>query len=121
MKSNLIIILGMSGTGKTTLARKLADDLALPLVSKDDLKVIIFDNVGWKDMEWSKKVGRASYQILDYLIEDHLKTGQSMMVETTFDPRFADSQFQEWQNKYGFRAIQVLCHADEAVARQRFR
>ncbi|MFZ4462043.1 MAG: AAA family ATPase [Patescibacteria group bacterium] len=45
MKSLLIIITGLPCTGKTTLGRKLAEELRLPFVSKDDFKELLFDDL----------------------------------------------------------------------------
>ncbi len=33
----VVIVLGQPGAGKTTIARRLAQDLRLPLVAKDDM------------------------------------------------------------------------------------
>lgn len=71
----LILITGHPCTGKTTLGKRLAEELNLPFVSKDDFKELLFDTLGWKDREWSKKLGTASYTILYHVAESILKTG----------------------------------------------
>ena len=48
-KSLLIIINGAPCTGKTTLGRKLAKQLRLPFLSKDGIKEVLFDTLGWED------------------------------------------------------------------------
>jgi predicted kinase len=58
MKKNLLIVItGLPGTGKTTLGRKLAEELALPFISKDDIKELLFDGLGWEDRAKLKKWG----------------------------------------------------------------
>jgi predicted kinase len=120
MKPSLIIVIGMSGSGKTTLSRKLSHELKFPLVSKDDLKIMMFDALGWKDRRWSIKVGNVCYQIMDYLIEEQLKAGLPIIAESTFNAQFAVPTIQKWQDKYGIKTIQVHCHTDPRIARQRF-
>ena len=58
----LIIINGAPGTGKTILGRKLSQELSLPLLSRDDIKESLFDNLGWRDHAWSEKLGGVSYE-----------------------------------------------------------
>ena len=38
MRPLLVLVSGSPGSGKTTLARRLAGDLAMPLVGKDTIK-----------------------------------------------------------------------------------
>jgi uridine kinase len=47
----IIMVLGLPGSGKTTLAKKISQKFSLPLLAKDDLKVMLFDVYGWKDRE----------------------------------------------------------------------
>jgi cytidylate kinase len=47
---NLIIIAGMPATGKSTIAKKIAGKLGLPILEKDDIKEELFDTVGYKDL-----------------------------------------------------------------------
>lgn len=111
----------MPGSGKTTLAKKLATELSLPLISKDDMKVMLFDVYGWKDREWSKLAGQASYAIMDYFIMEQLRAGHSLIVESPFNPEFANAKFRKWQEEYGARFVQVYCYANANVIRQRFK
>lgn len=117
----VILILGLPGAGKTTLAKKLAQELSLPLMVKDDLKVILLDAYGWKDRETSMQAGNASYKLMDYVIAGQLRAGNSLIVESTFDPKYDDAKFQSWQEKYGVRYVQVYCYADDDTIRQRFK
>jgi predicted kinase len=117
----LILVLGMPGSGKTTLAKKLATELTLPLISKDDIKVMLFDIYGWKDREWSKMAGQASYAIMDYFIVEQLRAGHSLIVESPFNPEFDNTKFRKWQEEYDVRYTQIYCYADADVIRQRFR
>ncbi|MEK7153176.1 MAG: ATP-binding protein [Patescibacteria group bacterium] len=117
----LILVLGMPGSGKTTLATRLSKELTLPLISKDDIKVMLFDVYGWKDREWSKMAGQASYEIMDYFIVGQLRVGNSIIVESPFNPEFANAKFRNWQQEYDVRYAQIYCYADADVIRQRFR
>jgi len=109
----------MSGAGKTTLSRQLSKELKIPLIAKDDMKVILFDALGWKDRDWSMKVGSACYKIMDYVACQQLSAGSSTIMESTFNPKLDNPKIQRWQEEYDFQLIQVYCHTDPKIARQR--
>jgi predicted kinase len=119
--STLILIMGLPASGKTILSEKLADYTNVPLLAKDGVKELLFDNLGWSDRAWSEKLGNATYRLMDYFIEQQLKAGNSLIVESTFHPKYDNPKMQNWQNLYGFQCIQILCHADGDVLLERFR
>jgi predicted kinase len=116
----LVLVSGLPGTGKTTLGRRIAQDLSLPLVSKDGIKEVLFDQLGWSDRAWSRQVGRASSELLYYFAEAQLRVGRSLVLESNFDPTFATPRLLALQTQYPFRPCQVYCRAVDDVRLQRF-
>lgn len=121
MRPLLIIITGLPCTGKSTLGRKLADELHLPFVSKDDFKELLFDGLWWKDREWSQKLGIVSYDILYHTTWTILKSGWSLIVETNFHPVISSNKFRELQMAYDFIPFQILCYTEGDILVERFR
>ena len=93
----LLIVGGPPASGKTTLARRLAADLRLPLLSRDDCKERLFDTLGtgWPtataapnhdatDRAWSRRLGGASYELLWGALETQLAAGVATIVESNF-------------------------------------
>jgi len=121
MKQPVVIyVLGLPASGKSTLAKKLSNELRLPLLSKDAIKVMLFDTYGWTDREGSMMAGRASYGIIDYILEEQLRVGNSVIVESTFSGN-ASPKFKKWQKDYNARYVQIYCYADAEVIRERFK
>jgi len=114
MKTPIIIITGYPGTGKTTLGRQLAEKYSLPFISKDGIKEILFESLGWKDREWSMKLGSASYDLLFYLVREVLRLKKPIILETHFTPQSA-KEFIELETEYEVLPLQIICTADPAV------
>jgi predicted kinase len=121
MKTLLILISGLPCTGKTTLARKIARQLALPLISRDALKELLFDCLGWSDREWSKKLGMASYQLLYYFINSQVNVGNSLIIESNFLSQFDNAKFLELKKQYNFYLLEIICSAERKILLQRFK
>ncbi len=115
-----VIFSGPPCTGKTTLGRRIAQDFHLPFVNKDSIKELLFDTLGWKDREWSKKLGVASYELLYYFVESLLAAGCSLVVESNFKAESDSARFLALKNRFGFRSLQVLCWSDGEVLYRRF-
>jgi adenylate kinase family enzyme len=64
MKKAFVLISGLPGSGKTTLARRLAPALHLPLIDKDDLLERLFESEGIADAAWRRTLSRESDAIL---------------------------------------------------------
>jgi predicted kinase len=114
-------VTGLPGTGKTTLARRIAADLRLPLIYKDGVKEILFDSLGWSDREWSRRLGLASYDLLFHFVAAQLAAGASLVVESNFSSIHDTPRFLALKERYGFEPIQILCYADGEVVLERFR
>lgn len=120
VKITLIVITGLPGTGKTTLGKKLATEFNLPFISKDEIKESLFDNLGWQDLKWSKKIGGASLELMYLFAETILKTKKSLIIETNFNPQFANLKLLTLKKKYSLSIIQIRCITDGQILFDRF-
>jgi predicted kinase len=116
----VLIVSGPPCTGKTTLARRLATSLTLPLMTKDTIKEVLFETLGVSDRAWSRRLGAASMELLYIYVEAQLAAGRSRVVEGNFDTVFATPAFQRMAARFSFMSIQVNCVADPAVLAARF-
>lgn len=116
----LVIFTGLPCTGKTTLARRVAAEVGLPLLAKDDIKERLFASLGWSDREWSQKLGRATFDLMFYFIELELGAGRSLITEAPFFPQFHNETLRQIRQRHPCRMLVIECVADGAVLYQRF-
>jgi predicted kinase len=117
----VVLITGHPASGKTTLARYLAKALGLPAFCKDDIKEILYNTLGWSTVEWGYQLSGAAWTLLYRQVEIMLDAHADHIVESNFDPIYADPQWQALKQRFGFHLIQVRCECDADLLIQRYR
>jgi GrpB-like predicted nucleotidyltransferase (UPF0157 family) len=108
-----VVVSGLPGSGKTTLARALAHELAIPLLSKDVIKEALYDGLGIGDVEWSKRLGAASVEVLLSIAREV----PAAVLESFWDHERASGDLASLAGP----VIEVHCDCRGDVARARYR
>lgn len=111
----IIIITGHPGSGKTSIAKNLADTHKVMVVTKDALKERMFDALGANDKNWSLKVSAAAHRIMDDIVKEQLRIGQSIIVESNFKPDIDSRRFTKLAEEYDTECLQILCQAESSM------
>ena len=120
-KPLLIVVSGPSCSGKSTLAKKISERYQLPLITKDSIKELIFDNLGWSDREWSKKVGGTSNKLLVYFLDAMLISKKPIIIESNFEKEFVTNLILEKLSKFGYLPLQIMCQCNGQILFKRFK
>ena len=116
-KFRLIIITGLPGTGKTTLASMLAQRHGLPLVCKDTIKEPLMDVLG--SGVTSRALSDISFAVMFSMAQELLALGHSLILEGNFRSREHEAPLLAALPPVRPAIIQVLCSADESERRSR--
>jgi predicted kinase len=120
-KPLLIIVSGPPCSGKTALGSWLAEELRIARFHRDGFKELLFDSLGWSDLDWSQRLGGASYALLYHVAESLLKVGAPVIIESNFDPQFDAARLRELAERHPFLPLQIRCMADGPVLFERFK
>lgn len=116
-----MIISGESVTGKSTIAQRFTEEFSLPLISRDEIKERLFNQLGVKDRDWSHQVGLAAYEIMYYIADHLLSVGQSVILESTFKPaRQRQQEISKLITKYQPQILHIQTTASAPLLVERF-
>ena len=109
----LIMVCGLQGTGKTTVARKIAKKTGAKILKTDKIRKIMFEKPDYGEEE-SKKVYEAMFAKALKLLKQ-----QSVVLDGTFILDRNRVKAREIAKRAGvnFRVVEVIC--GEGVARRR--
>lgn len=116
----LILVNGHPGSGKTTLARWLANELGVPCLSKDLFKETLYGRLPPADRDASRALGRAAYDLMYATADAVLASGTSVILEAPLHREFAQGQLDSMAAEHGATLLQLLLAADPEVLETRY-
>jgi predicted kinase len=80
----LILFMGDLAALKSTTAKKISKDLNIVCFTKDDIKEILVDSIGFQTREENLKLSKATFFLMKYLSEQFLNHSNALILESNF-------------------------------------
>ena len=111
----LIVISGLPGSGKSTVAEALSRNLSIPVFSVDPIEAAM-----WRNGIAKNQTGTAAYEIAAALADEHLRLGHSVIIDAVNPIEASRAGWRDLAAKYraDLTIIECVC-ANEAIHRQR--
>ena len=114
-----ILVTGSPAAGKSTMAEAMSERLKLPVFSKDAIKELLFDNVGFQPRAEKVNLGIAGMEIMYYVAGQLMKAGQPFILENNFEYS-SEHGMKSLLEKYRYSAMTITLTGDYKVIYQRF-
>ena len=114
-----LIVTGIPASGKSTIARALAEALGFRMLDKDDILEELFNERGVGDAHWRTALSRAA----DEILRERAGRSESSVIVSWW--RHPNSSVEsgtptEWLSELPGDLIEVSCICDPAIAAERF-
>ncbi|MDY4670456.1 MAG: AAA family ATPase [Oliverpabstia sp.] len=114
-----ILVTGIPAAGKSTMAASLGEHFGLPVISKDKIKEIMYDDIGFVSREEKVKLGIASMNIMYYMATQLMKNNQPFILENNFE-NISKEPLLEILERYSYTAITVTLTGNYSEIYERF-
>src|SRR5207253_10736865 len=107
-----VVVSGAAGTGRSSVAAALAEDLRRPLFSLDTVKEALADSLGLGDEAWSDRLGDAAAAVIFTLAE----ANPWAILEGWWRRERRERVIERFPG-----AVEVFCHCHGTLAQDRMR
>ncbi len=111
----LIIISGLPGSGKSTVAEGVAERLSLPVFSVDPIESSIIK----AGIEKSFETGYAAYLVAETLAAEQLHLGTSVVIDAVSGVKPAREMWRNLSKEHSAKLVIIECFLDEELHKQR--
>lgn len=111
----IIIVSGLPGVGKSTLAEGIAEKLQLPLFSVDPIESSILKSGIKKSFE----TGFAAYLVVEQLADEQLKLDMSVIIDAVSPVKEAHNMWNKLRESHNAQLIIIECVLDKELHKKR--
>jgi len=117
--NRFVIVSGLPASGKSTLARAVAQALALPVLDKDDFLEAMFERGGTDDAHRRRELSQTADEVLRKQVE---QSDGAIVASWWKHPQSPDDSGTpiEWLTSLPGLRVEIYCRCDPAIAARRF-
>ena len=126
VKPFIVLVCGLTGSGKSTISRELACRLDVPLINSDVVRKQMASKAGqqivpFNEGIYSPSMTEKTYAAMAYEAEQQVAKGQGVILDATFSRRAQRQAIVELAKRYGAPVAVIHCAAADATIERRLK
>ena len=117
--ANLIIITGDLASGKSTLAASLSENIGVPYITKDALKEIVCDVIGYSSRDENRNLSITATNDMIYFFKACALVGNDLILEANFRSNELN-ELKIIAEEYSYNVCLIVLTGDDSLLYQRF-
>lgn len=117
-KPYLLVVTGRPGSGKTTFAKELSNEIFMPVISRDQIKEGYVHTLGKRHTELPEEANKIATEIFFDTLMGLLTNNVSVIAEAAFQHTIWSTMLEQFMGKA--RIYLLICKVDDKVALHRF-
>lgn len=115
----LLLIMGDLATGKSTFATQLSGRYETNLFTKDSIKEILGDTIGFSNRAENLKLSQATGELMCFLFAQFAKLGKDLILESNF--RLAElEKLHAIAQEHDYQVLTLVLRADVQILHKRY-
>lgn len=114
----LLVVAGRPGSGKTTFAKALGNEIFMPVISRDQIKEGYVHTFGKRHSELPEEANKIATEIFFDTLMGLVKNNVSVIAEAAFQHKIWSTMLEQFMGKA--RIYLLICKVDDKVALDRF-
>ena len=116
----LIVVAGLPGTGKSSIAEAIGESLGVPVFAKDWLEAALLRSGVDRTLASPQVIGYAGYELLTTLAERQLRLGQSAILDSVASTKTIRDAWRTLASRCSarWRVVECIC-SDQTLHRGR--
>ena len=110
-----IFVAGIPAAGKSYFAEFLSQYLCVPMISKDQIKELLYDSIGFDSRGQKNQLNEVATEIIILFASHLMQSKSNLILENNFE-KSSEKRITELLSQYNYKGITIILSCEFKIA-----